>query len=156
MMPSESTSSTRPSLLSRLWNSELPDFSPGAYRVPAACLTLFLGSSLAISLLLAPHNDSLFLGPGLGLESDPQMLPGFHAYLSAQHPWLGHGLIALAAVSALCIVGLSAAGFFGHKKALGEHYPLREHLTFPAIALGALRSRRGGSRFGGLGVGLGF
>ena len=135
MIPSAPVSSTRPSLLSRLWNGELPVFSPGAYRVPAACLTLFLGSSLAIALLLAPHNDSLFLGPGLGLESDPEMLPRFYAYISAQHAWLGYGLIALALVSASCIVGLSAAGYFGHKNALGEHYPLREHLTFPAIAL---------------------
>jgi hypothetical protein len=116
-----------------LWNFEIPVFKH-QYPFLAASLVLFLSSAIAVALLLNLHTDALFLGPGLGMEASTKPFFDFVNYLNNIHEGLGFVLVGTAIISACSVASLSCLGYFRYKNTFGEHYPLRELLTFPGIA----------------------
>lgn len=121
----------------QLWNGEIPVLiTPSRkLRVAGALLTLFLATGIVGSLLMALHNDALFLGPGLGLTASTEPFEEFRHWLDSRVPGLGVALLVLAACSAVSIFLLTIHGYFGYHKRFAQDYPLREHFTFPLIAL---------------------
>lgn len=125
-------SSTR-NLTRLLWDSEIPVFKH-QHPLLAISLVLFLSGSIAVALLLNLHTDALFLGPGLGMEAGTQPFFEFVNYLDGIQDGAGLVLISAAIVSGCSVAYLSCLGYFHYQKTFGEQYPLRELITFPAIA----------------------